>query len=319
LPASAWQLAAQQNQLLAASELAREGMNMPAPTPASMTPDNEQWTLVIRPRRPWRDLRLQEIWHARDLIMLFVRRDFVAQHKQTVLGPFWVVAQPLLTTVVFTLVFGRIARLSTDGLPPFLFYMAGTVAWSYFAACLTKTADTFATNAHIFGKVYFPRLTVPISILISNLATFFVHFALFLGFVGYFWLNGAAVRISLVSILLLPVALFIMAGLGLGAGIIVSSLTTRYRDLQNVVTFGTQLLMYATPVIYPLSATPVKYRFLVEANPMTSVVEAFRGAFLGTDTIAAGGLLYSFGFMVVALILGVLFFNRVEQTFMDTV
>jgi lipopolysaccharide transport system permease protein len=282
------------------------------------TPDDDEWTMVIRPKRGWLDLRLRELWRARDLVLLFVRRDFVAGYKQTILGPIWALVQPLLTTVMFTLVFGRVARLSTDGLPPFLFYMAGTVVWSYFSACLTKTADTFGANAHIFGKVYFPRLTVPISILISNMVAFSIHFALFLAFVIYFWLDGAAVRIS-ASVFLLPLLLFIMAGLGLGAGIIVSSLTTRYRDLQNVVTFGAQLLMYATPVIYPLSATPPKYRILVQVNPMTPIVEAFRGAFLGTDTVNMGALLYSFCFMVVALTLGLLLFNRVEQTVMDTV
>jgi len=280
--------------------------------------DDGEWTMIIRPHRRWLDLRLGELWRARDLILLFVRRDFVAGYKQTILGPFWALVQPLLTTVVFTLIFGRVARLSTDGLPPFLFYMAGTVVWSYFSACLTKTADTFGANAHIFGKVYFPRLTVPISILLSNLVAFCIHFALFLAFVVYFWLDGAAVTPT-TAIFLLPLLLFIMAGLGLGAGIIVSSLTTRYRDLQNVVTFGTQLLMYATPVIYPASATPARYRILLQANPMTAIVEAFRGAFLGTDTVSTGALLYSFGFMLVALILGLLLFNRVEQTFMDTV
>jgi lipopolysaccharide transport system permease protein len=280
--------------------------------------DSQQWTLIIRPRRPWFDLRLGELWHARDLVLLFVRRDFVAGYKQTVLGPLWYLLQPLMTTLTFTLVFGRIARLPTDGLPPFLFYMAGTVVWGYFAGCLNRTSNTFAANAGLFGKVYFSRLAVPVSNLISNLISFAIQFVLFLGFLLYYWLAGAAVRPS-ATILLLPVLLFIMAGLGLGVGIVVSSLTTRYRDLQNLVGFGTQLLMYATPIIYPASAVPDRYRLLIQANPMTAIVETFREAFLGSGTVSVGGLLYSLAVMLVLLAVGLLLFNRVEQTFMDTV
>jgi lipopolysaccharide transport system permease protein len=279
---------------------------------------DDHWDLVIGARRGWWDLRLGELWRARELIQLFVRRDFVATYQQTILGPLWYLIQPLVTTLTFTVVFGRIAGLPTDGLPDFLFYMAGTVTWSYFNNCLTRTSNTLAANAGLFGKVYFPRLTVPVSVLITNLIQFAIQFALFLAFVFYFWLAGAAVRPS-GAVVLLPLLLFIMAGLGLGMGLIISSLTTRYRDLQNLVGFGAQLLMYATPIIYPTSAVPDRFRPLVDANPLTPVVEAFRGVFLGAGAVSTGGLLYSLGFMIATLTLGLVIFTRVEQTFIDTV
>jgi len=279
---------------------------------------DDDWTMVIRPKRHWLDMRLVELWQFRDLIILFVWRDFVAYYKQTILGPLWYLLQPLLTTLTFTVIFGRLAGLSTDGLPQFLFYMAGTVVWSYFSSCLTKTSNTFTANAGIFGKVYFPRLTVPISILFSNLITLAIQFSLFLVFMAYFGLAGAGIRPN-IWILLTPLLFILMAGLGLGFGIIVSSLTTRYRDLQFLVTFGVQLWMYATPVIYPLSQVPEKYRWFILANPMTPIMESFRYAFLGAGTLKLTYLLYSFVFMIVALMAGVLIFNRVEKTFMDTV
>jgi lipopolysaccharide transport system permease protein len=274
--------------------------------------------MVIRPQRTWLDLRLGELWQARELVMLFVWRDFVSLYKQTILGPLWYLIQPLLTTMTFTVIFGRIARLSTDGLPQMLFYMAGTVIWSYFAACLTKTSTTFITNANLFGKVYFPRLTVPLSIMVSNLVTFAIQLGLFLVFLAYFALAGAAIRPNL-WILYTPLLVLVMAGLGLGFGIIVSALTTRYRDLQYLVTFGVQLLMYATPVVYPLSTVSGKFRWLILANPMTPIVESFRYAFLGAGTVDGGHLLYSATFMLVVLLIGILMFNQVERTFMDTV
>jgi lipopolysaccharide transport system permease protein len=274
--------------------------------------------MVIRPRRPWLDLRLGELWHARDLILLFVRRDFVAGYKQTILGPLWYLIQPLLTTVIFTVVFGRIANLPTDGVPDFIFYLSGTVIWSYFAACLTRTSNTFTANAGLFGKVYFPRLAVPMSVVISNLISFGIQFGLFLAFLLFFMLSGSSVRPN-AAVLLLPLLLVMMAGLGLGLGIIVSSLTTRYRDLQQLVGFGVQLLMYATPVIYPLSAVPKPLLPLITANPLTPIVDWFRYAFLGAGTVSPWGLLYSAGCTVAVLALGLLLFNRIEQTFMDTV
>jgi lipopolysaccharide transport system permease protein len=285
-------------------------------TPAA--PDREPWSLVIRPRRGWFEFNLDELWRYRDLIVLFVWRDFVAQYKQTILGPLWYIIQPLLMSLTFTVVFGRLAGMSTDGVNDFLFYMAGTVVWSYFAACLTKTANTFTGNVAIFGKVYFPRLIVPVSVLISNLIAFALQLALFFAFLIYFVASGAEVRPN-AWLLSLPLLVLLMAALGLGIGIIVSSLTTRYRDLQFLVTFGTQLLMFATPVIYPLSSVPDKYRWLAVANPMTPVIETFRYAFLGNGTFDLTHLAYSGGAAAFVLLVGILIFNRVEQTFMDTV
>ncbi len=249
---------------------------------------------------------------------MFVKRDFAAQYKQTILGPAWYLIQPLLTTVTFTVIFGGIANLPTDGLPQFLFYMSGTVIWTYFASSLTKTSDTFISNASLFGKVYFPRLSVPISILISNLITFAMQFVFFLIFVGYFMLSGTNVHPNL-WVLATPLLIFIMAGLGLGFGILISSMTTKYRDLRFLVQFGVTLLMYATPVIYPQSAIPEQYRLLIQLNPMTPVVEAFRYAYLGAGSANWGQLAYSFGFMVVIVLIGAVVFNHVEATFMDTV
>lgn len=283
-----------------------------------MTSDTEDWTMIIRPQRRWFDLRLAELWAYRDLIALFVRRDFVSVYKQTILGPLWYLIQPLLTTITFTVIFGSIAALPTDGIPQFLFYMSGTVIWTYFAECLTKTSNTFVTNAHLFGKVYFPRLAVPISILFSNLITFAIQFAFFLIFILIFALRGAAVRPNLWA-LASPLLLLIMAGLGLGFGIIISSLTTKYRDLRFLVQFGTALLMYATPIIYPVSAVPQRFQWLIQANPLTPVVETFRYAFLGAGSVHLPGLLYSLGFMLIIVFLGALMFNHVEATFMDTV
>jgi lipopolysaccharide transport system permease protein len=273
---------------------------------------------AIQPQRNLLDLRLSELWKYRDLVMLFVRRDFVSVYKQTILGPLWYLIQPLLTTVIFTFIFGQVASLPTDGLPQFLFSMSGTVIWAYFAACLTKTSETFVQNANLFGKVYFPRLAVPVSILISNLITFAIQLALFMLFVLFFILRGSSVQPNL-WILFVPLLVLMMAGLGLGFGILISSLTTKYRDLRFLVTFGVQLLMYATPVIYPVSSIPERFQWVILANPMTSIVEAFRYAFLGAGTLNLGHLLYSFVFMLVAVALGALVFNRVEQTFMDTV
>ncbi|MBN1147688.1 MAG: ABC transporter permease [Anaerolineales bacterium] len=274
--------------------------------------------MIIRPQRNLFDLRLDELWRYRDLIRLFVWRDFVSVYKQTILGPLWYLIQPLLTTLIFTVVFGRIASLPTDGLPQFLFYMSGTVIWSYFAECLNKTSHTFVANATLFGKVYFPRLAVPISVLISSLIAFFIQFLLFLAFAAYFWLTGAQLQPNL-WILISPLLLLMMAGLGLGFGIIVSSMTTRYRDLRFLVNFGVQLWMYATPVIYPVSSIPERFRPLIQANPLTPIVETFRYAFLGAGMVSLANLAYSFGIMLVVLVVGVLMFNRIEATFMDTV
>ena len=280
--------------------------------------DDENWSMVIEPHRHLFDLKLGDLWRYKDLVMLFVRRDFVSVYKQTILGPLWYIIQPLLTTIIFTFIFGSIAKLPTDGLPQFLFYMSGTVVWSYFASNLTKTSDTFISNANLFGKVYFPRLAVPVSILISNLIAFGIQFALFLVFMGYFALRGTVFHPN-GWVLLTPVLIFMMAGLGLGFGIIVSSLTTKYRDLRFLVQFGVALLMYATPVILPISSFPQRFRWIILANPMTPIVEAFRYAFLGAGTVSLPNLAYSFGFMLAVVFIGTVIFNRVEQTFMDTV
>ena len=288
------------------------------PESLSHQPD-ENWDMIIEPQRSLLDLRLGELWRYKDLVLLFVRRDFVAVYKQTILGPLWYLIQPLLTTITFTVIFGQIASLPTDGLPQFLFYMSGTVEWAYFAECLNKTSNTFVQNANLFGKVYFPRMAVPISILISNLITFSIQFLLFILFVLYFALRGTAIHPNWAWIALSPALILMMAGLGLGFGVIISSLTTKYRDLRFLVQFGVQLLMYATPVIYPVSSIPARFQWIILANPMTPIVEAFRYAFLGAGTVDTGHLLYSLGFMVIVVFLGSVIFNRVEQTFMDTV
>jgi lipopolysaccharide transport system permease protein len=282
------------------------------------TTEQENWSLVIRPQRAWWDLRLGELWRYRDLVWLFVWRDFVAYYKQTILGPLWYLIQPILTTVVFTVIFGDIAQLSTDGLPPFLFYLAGNTVWTYFSSCLTSTSNTFSGNAGLFGKVYFPRLAMPVSIVISQIISFGIRMLVFVGFLVYFIVSGSEVKLTWWA-LSLPILLFIMAGLGLGLGIIISSLTTKYRDLQQLVGFGAQLLMYATPVIYPLSTIDRQWRLLILANPMTPVVEVFRLAFLGTSAMSPIYLFYSISFMFIVLLIGVLIFNRVEASFMDTV
>jgi len=280
--------------------------------------DDGGWTCVIEPEGRRFDLRLGELWHYRDLVYLFVRRDFVAQYKQTILGPAWHLIQPLLTTIMFTVVFGRIAGLPTDGAPAFLFYMAGTVLWGYFSGVLTSVSGTFTANAAIFGKVYFPRLAVPVAVLLSKLLAFGVQFAFLLCFLAYFRLRGAHVAPN-AWVLLTPVLLVLMAALGLGLGVIVSALTTRYRDLAVVVTFGVQLLMFATPVIYPMSALPEPYRTWMALNPIAPVMEAFRYAWLGAGEASLAQL--GLGAVVTGVIVlgGVLLFNRVERTFMDTV
>ncbi len=286
---------------------------------ATIPAQEENWSMIIEAQRSLLDLRLGELWRYRDLVMLFVRRDFVSVYKQTILGPLWYLIQPLLTTLTFTVIFGNIASLPTDGLPQFLFYMSGTVVWAYFASCLTKTSETFVQNANLFGKVYFPRLAVPVSILFSNLVTFLIQFGMFLVFVLFFVLRGTSIQPNWLWIALSPILMLMMAGLGLGFGIIISSLTTKYRDLRFLVQFGVQLLMYATPVIYPASSIPERFQWIIQANPMTPVIEAFRFAYLGAGTVNLNHLLYSFGFMVVVVIIGSIIFNRVEQTFMDTV
>jgi lipopolysaccharide transport system permease protein len=279
----------------------------------------EEWDLIIQPKTGWLDLHLADLWRYRDLTMLFVWRDFVAQYKQTILGPLWYLVQPLITTTIFTIIFGKMAKLSTDDLPPLLFYMAGVTCWSYFADCVNRTSMTFISNAAIFGKVYFPRLSVPVSIVISGMIKFAIQFALFLAFLIFYWMQGAGVHPN-AAIALTPLLLLLMAGLSLGAGIVVSALTTRYRDLQQLVAFGIQLGMFATPVVYPLSMIGGgSFRWLILANPMTPIIETFRYAYLGAGSFDPVYLCYSALFTVVVLFIGIVLFNHVEITFMDTV
>lgn len=286
----------------------------------SLETDQNDWDLVIKPRSSILKLNLKEVWHYRYLLVMFVKRDIVAVYKQTILGPIWFFIQPILTTIVYVVIFGNIAKISTDGLPQILFYLAGITIWNYFSEILTSTSNTFVVNANIFGKVYFPRLVLPLSKVISGLIKFGIQFLLFVLTLFYFLFKGSTVHPDFIGILFFtPVVLIIMAGLGLGLGLILSSLTTKYRDLTFLITFGVQLGMYATPVIYPLSAIHSKYRVFIELNPMSSLVEVFRKVYLGAGDLSWKGLSYSFGFTAVILVLGIIIFNQVEKTFMDTV
>ena len=283
-----------------------------------MPTSKSEYQYAITPKDKFLDLRLKDIWQYRDLLVLFVRRDFVATYKQTILGPIWFIIQPLLTTIVFTIVFGNIAKLSTDGLPPMLFYLAGVTSWNYFAECLKKSADTFTANAGIFGKVYFPRIIVPLSITITNIITFGIQLTLFLGFLAYYLFMGAPIAPNW-YICTLPLLVLTMGLMGLGFGLYLTSMTTKYRDFKFLVAFGVQLLMYATPVIYPVSEVPEKYHWIILANPMTSIIETFRYAFLGAGNMSWSGLAYSVGFTLALFISGLLLFNKTEKNFMDTV
>ena len=284
-----------------------------------MITSSEPYALtVISSRRGWFDWRLRQLWRCRDLISLFVERDFVTQYKQTILGPVWHLLQPLLTTLTYTVVFSRVAGLPTDGAPPFLFYMVGTVAWTYFATCLSKTANTFVANADLLGKVYFHRLAVPVSVVISNLVAFGIQLGTLALLQIAFAASGVIFRVTAWAFLT-PLFLLMLAGYALGGGIIVCALTTRYRDLIYLITFGVQLLMFATPVIYPLSAVPARYRWLAELNPLTPIMEGFRLGFLGVGTLEIHQLVASFVGMLVLLTLGLMLFTHVERIFMDTV
>jgi lipopolysaccharide transport system permease protein len=281
----------------------------------------DYWTDEITPKNKWWQLNLKEIWDYRDLLFLFVRRDFVSVYKQTILGPIWFFIQPIFATLIYTVIFGTVAKIPTDGIPPIIFYMSGITMWNYFSECLTKTSNTFTENAGIFGKVYFPRLIIPLSVVISNLFKFGIQFLLLMCFYCYFIFKGAPVQPNQ-NILFLPILIFMMAGLGLGFGILFSSLTTKYRDLQFLIAFGVQLLMYGTPVVYPLSEAKKQlgsYSYLVELNPMTPIIEAFKNGLLGRGEFSIQGLTYTFVFMVVLIFIGLVTFHKVEKSFMDTV
>lgn len=284
-------------------------------------PNTDHWDLEIKPQNNLFNLHLNDVWHYRDLLGLLVRRDFVSFYKQTILGPLWFFIQPLFTTIIFTFVFGNLAQISTDGLPQPLFYMAGITAWNYFAECLTKTSTVFKDNANIFGKVYFPRLIMPLSIVVSNLVKFGVQMLLFIILVIYYLATGYQFGPNW-YILLFPVIVVLMACLGLGLGMIISALTTKYRDLAFLVTFGVQLLMYATTVIYPLSTAISKYpkyAWIIEYNPMTPLIETFRYGFLGSGSFNWQSLGYCSLATFLILLFGIVIFNKVEKTFVDTV
>ena len=282
--------------------------------------DPQQWDLVLQPKSAFFDLQLKEVWKYRDLLLLFVKRDFASQYKQTILGPVWHLIQPIFTTLVFLLVFGKIANIPTDGInPKLLFYMSGITIWNYFSACLTATSSTFVTNAAIFGKVYFPRLVIPLSTVLSNIIKFAIQFGLLLVVMIWYGVKFNNFYIG-TSWLWIPLLVLMMAGLGLGLGIIISSLTTKYRDLTLLIVFAVQLLMYATPIAYPLSFIKDKsYAAWIIWNPLTPIVETFRYALFGIGTVDTTGLLYSGGIIIFCLFAGMLIFSKVERTFMDTV
>lgn len=278
---------------------------------------------IIRPKTGWFDLPLKELLRYRDLILLFVKRDFVSMYKQTILGPAWAIIQPFLTTVVFSLVFGEMAGLAADGVPSFIFYLSGNVIWHYFSGCLTKTSDTFIANSGILGKVYFPRLVMPVSTAVSKLIDFAIQFAFMLVFLVYYAITGAGVQPNL-YILMTPLLLMQLAMLSLGCGVIISAATTKYRDLRMLVSFGVQLWMYASPIAYDMFSMSVfapgsKYYGLFMCNPVTSIVNIFRYAYLGIGQI--DWMYYGIGWIttIVLLFAGIVLFSRVEKTFMDTV
>tara|TARA_Y100000588_G_C14240416_1_gene919082 strand:- start:457 stop:1308 length:852 start_codon:yes stop_codon:yes gene_type:complete len=280
--------------------------------------NKDTWTEVIRPKSNLFDLKIKEVIRYRDLLYLFVKRDFVTQYKQTILGPSWHLIQPLFTTGVFTIIFGMVAKIPTDGMPPFLFYMCGNIIWGFFSGIMVSTSGTFVANAGIFGKVYFPRLISPLSTVSSQCISLLLRLILLVIILCMFMFKTDVVRPNLM-LLVVPLVVLMMAGIGLGIGIIVSSLTTRYRDLGIVVNFAASLLMYATPVIYPLSVVQEKYRIIALINPIAPLVETFRYAFLGAGTVSWLHISYSAIFTVVILCLGILLFNRIERTFMDVV
>ena len=279
---------------------------------------NEEYT-VIKPMSSLLQLNLKDVWRYRDLMMMYVKRNIVTVYKQTILGPLWLIVQPVLTTILFMFVFGNLAGLSTDGIPGALFYFSGIILWNYFSQCLTGTSGVFINNQGVFGKVYFPRLVVPMATTISNLIQFCIQFCVFLVIYVYYYVTMEVPITPNVYAFLLPVLVLLCAGLSLGFGIVFSSLTTKYRDLVFLLQFGVQLWMYATPVIYPLNSIPVDKQWIFQLNPMTSIIETFKYGALGVGVFSWGALLYSAIFMVFLLFVGIIIFNRIEKSFMDTV
>lgn len=286
-----------------------------------MVTKNETWDLIIEPRGNPFKLNLKEVWQYRDLLEMYIKRDIVTFYKQTILGPIWFFIQPVFTTIVYMFVFGGLAGIPTDGIPQPLFYLSGICLWNYFSESLSKTSDTFISNQSIFGKVYFPRLIAPLSVVITGIIKMFIQLGLFI--IAYFWFiyKGMPVAINAYA-WLFPILILMLAGIGLGFGIIISSMTTKYRDLKFLIAFAIQLWMYATPVIYPLSVMQGKYEkymWLIQANPITAIMETFKFGFLGQGTFSWLALVYSGLFTILVLFFGIVIFNKVERSFMDVV
>ena len=283
--------------------------------------NSKEWDTIIENKSALFNIDLREVWRYRDLLAMYVKRDIITFYKQTILGPLWFVIQPLFTTIMFMFVFGGIAGISTDGIPQAVFYLAGLVCWNYFQDCLSKCADTFNANQAIFGKVYFPRLVVPLSIVISNLIKMAIQFTLFLAVYIYYFASGVDFHVN-ATLLLVPLQIVMLGCLGLGFGMIISSMTTKYRDLRFLITFGVQLWMYATPVIYPLSVmknTYPKYIWVLVVNPLTAILETFKYAFTGVGEFNWLYLSYSIAFTILILLFGIIIFNRVQRNFMDVI
>lgn len=280
--------------------------------------NDKNWTTVIKPKTSLLHLNLGDLWEYRDLVRMFIHRDFVTFYKQTILGPLWFIIQPLFTSGMFTLIFGRVANISTDEIPHMLFYISGVINWSYFSECLTKTADTFAGNAGVFGKIYFPRLTVPVANIITNMLRYLIQYIIFLVIYFIFMVNNAPISPNWM-ILLTPLILVYMAILSLGYGLWISAVTAKYRDLKFALPFLVQLWMYATPIVYPLSLIPDKFKLLMVLNPMVPAVEIFRKAYLGAGTVNLFHTGLSLALTFVILFTGIIVFNKTEKTFMDTV
>lgn len=280
---------------------------------------SDNWSSIITPRSKWYKINLKEIWDYRDLILIFAKRDIISIYKQTILGPIWFLLGPLFTVFTYTFLFSEVAHLSTDGLPGPLFYLGGTTLWNYFQACFNGASATFSANAGIFGKVYFPRLVTPISLMISNLLKLMFQFITYIGFLIYYYQQSQILNFHVELLFLIPLIVLILAIIAMGSGIIISSLTSKYRDLTMIVGIGMMLLMYATPIMYPMSAIPELYKPYLHLNPISPLIEAFRFVFTGTGTFTWFQLACSFIFGIILLIIGIFVFNRTEKTFMDTV
>jgi lipopolysaccharide transport system permease protein len=283
-----------------------------------MNHSKQLWTEEIKSQSSLFSINFSELWHYRDLLLMLLKRDFITFYKQTILGPIWFFVQPIMTTVIYVVIFGQVAKLSTDGTPQFAFYLAGITTWNYFSDSLVKTSSVFQSNASIFGKVYFPRLIMPLSIVFSNLLKFIVQFGLFIAVVLYYALVQKSIQPNW-WVLMTPLLILLMAAFALGLGMIFSSLTTKYKDLTYLLAFGIQLLMYATPVVYPASAMPGTYKRIIDLNPLTGIFECFRYAYLGSGNFDPSSLIYTTVFTLILLITGTVIFNKVEKSFMDTV